>query len=55
MEIGTTGGLTLRIDTKGRETVTGLSFRFDADTGKITSSKTGVVSCQSTYINKIEI
>ena len=55
MGIGTTGGLTLRIDTKGRETVTGLSSRFDEDTGKITSIKAGVVSCQNTYINKIEI
>ena len=53
--IGTTGALILRVDKKGRETVTGLSSRFDADTGKITSSKTSVVSCQSTYINKIEI
>jgi len=48
--IGTTGALILRIDTKGRETVTGFLPGFDADTGQVTSSKTGVVSYQSKYM-----
>ena len=48
--IGTTGALILRVDKKGRETVTGFLPGFDADTGQVTSSKTGVVSYQSKYM-----
>ena len=48
--IGTTGALILRIDKKGRETVTGFLPGFDVDTGQATSSKTDVVSYQSKYM-----
>ena len=48
--IGTTGALILRIDKKGRETVTDFLPGFDADTGQVTSSKTDVVSYQSKYM-----
>ena len=48
--IGTTGALILRVDKKGRETVTGFLPGFDADTGQVTSSKTDVVSYQSKYM-----
>ena len=48
--IGTTGALILRIDKKGRKTVTGFLPGFDADTGQATSSKTDVVSYQSKYM-----
>ena len=38
--IGTTGALILRIDTKGRETVTGFIPGLDADTGQVISNNT---------------
>ena len=50
--IGTTGALILRGDKKGCETVTGFLPEFDADTGQVTSSKTGVVSYQSKYMQQ---
>ena len=48
--IGTTGALILRVDKKGRETVTGFLPGFDADTGQVTSSKANVVSYQNKYM-----
>ena len=48
--IGTTGALILRVDKKGRETVTGFLPGFDADTGQVTSIKANVVSYQSKYM-----